>query len=65
MSEFMGREYNYDDFTYSVKEARHFMDNNRVGREAPDFTLPDLNGGTLRLSDLRGKPVLLEFGSIT
>lgn len=28
---------------------------------APDFTLDKLNGGTLKLSDLRGKAVLLNF----
>ena len=32
-----------------------------VGRPAPDFTLPLLSGGTLRLHALRGKPVLLNF----
>ena len=31
------------------------------GREAPDFTLPDENGNNVRLSDLRGKPVVLVF----
>ena len=35
------------------------------GEEAPDFELPMAHGGTLRLSDLRGKPVLLHFGSVT
>ena len=37
------------------------------GEAAPDFVLPraDESGGTLRLSNLRGKPVLLHFGSFT
>ncbi len=26
---------------------------------APDFTLPDLGGGTVRLSDFRGRRVIL------
>lgn len=30
-------------------------------REAPDFTLPRLDGGSLRLSSFRGKVVLLDF----
>jgi len=28
---------------------------------APDFTLPDLNGNPVSLSDFRGKKVLLVF----
>lgn len=31
------------------------------GSEAPDFELPRDGGGTLRLSELRGKPVVLYF----
>ncbi len=31
------------------------------GKEAPDFQLADLDGKTVRLSDLRGKAVLLNF----
>ena len=31
------------------------------GKPAPDFTLSDLDGREVRLSDLRGKPVLLDF----
>ena len=32
-----------------------------VGTPAPDFTLPANDGSTVRLADLRGKPVLLYF----
>ncbi len=32
-----------------------------VGRAAPDFLLETPDGGTLRLSDLQGKPVLVNF----
>ncbi|HTE19057.1 MAG TPA: hypothetical protein VK689_11840 [Armatimonadota bacterium] len=35
------------------------------GETAPDFELPLATGGTLRLSDLAGRPVLLRFGSVT
>ena len=31
------------------------------GKAAPDFQLTDLAGKTVRLSDFRGKPVLLAF----
>jgi thioredoxin-dependent peroxiredoxin len=31
------------------------------GAQAPDFELPSDDGGTVRLSDLRGKPVVLYF----
>ncbi len=38
-----------------------------VGDEAPEFELPVLDGkgATMRLSELRGKPVALIFGSYT
>lgn len=32
-----------------------------VGKPAPDFTLVDIKGETVRLSSLRGKPVLVNF----
>lgn len=32
-----------------------------VGRAAPDFVLETVDGGRLRLSDLRGKPLLVNF----
>jgi cytochrome c biogenesis protein CcmG/thiol:disulfide interchange protein DsbE len=33
----------------------------KVGEAAPDFTLPTLDGKSVRLSDYRGKPVVLNF----
>lgn len=35
------------------------------GELAPDFELRRVDGGTFRLSDLPGRPVLLHFGSFT
>jgi peroxiredoxin len=34
------------------------------GRAAPDFLLPSLGAGPLRLSDLQGKPVLVNFWAV-
>ena len=31
------------------------------GQPAPDFTLPDLSGKPVRLSELKGKTVVLEW----
>ncbi len=36
-------------------------DDPRLGQPAPDFVLPDLNGEPVRLSDLRGRVVLVNF----
>ena len=33
----------------------------RLGGPAPDFNLPTADGGTVRLADLKGKPVLINF----
>jgi len=35
--------------------------NDAKGKQAPDFTLQDLNGKPVKLSDFRGKAVLLNF----
>ncbi|MEO9613129.1 MAG: peroxiredoxin [Nitratireductor sp.] len=32
-----------------------------IGQQAPDFDLPRDGGGSLKLSDLRGKPVIVYF----
>jgi peroxiredoxin Q/BCP len=33
----------------------------KEGQQAPDFELPDQDGESVRLSDLRGRPVVLYF----
>ena len=34
-----------------------------IGKDAPGFDLPTLDGGTSSLADLRGKVVVLHFGA--
>ena len=61
-------EYNYSTFTTSEArgKTRVFAEILHAGDEAPDFEMATPDGGTVRLSDFRGKKhVLLEFGSIT
>ena len=46
------------------KDHKKFYDDNKlleIGALAPDFALPTPNGDTMRLSDLRGKYVLIDF----
>ena len=60
--------YNYDSFDYGSEAAefeRWLTEGPRIGDLAPDFELADLDGNSVRLSDLRGRPVVLEFGSYT
>lgn len=40
------------------------MNDLQLGQTAPDFSLFDLNGNAVRLSDYRGKKVLLSFKRI-
>jgi len=62
-------DYNYEHF-----RTKHFLADLRTtlrgggvqpGTEAPDFDLEATDGKRVRLSALRGSPVLLHFGSIT
>ena len=43
--------------------ARSFRAPPLVGDMAPAFSLPDRNGATIRLADLRGRPTLVSFGA--
>ncbi|GAI45264.1 unnamed protein product, partial [marine sediment metagenome] len=36
----------------------------QIGDKAPDFTLKNIDGESVSLSDFRGKPVLLVFTSV-
>ena len=60
------KNYNYDSFGQDDVGAPDFGAVSRVGSQAPDFCLPDLDGHQVSLSSFRNKKhVLLEFGSIT
>lgn len=60
--------YNYENFSFALEApelASWLLTGPHPGAEAPDFDLEDLEGETVQLSELRGKPVVLEFGSYT
>ena len=65
VSEFLGNPYNYDEWRPKREEFAFFKAESRAGERAPDFRLPTLDGEEVSLSSLRGKPVVIEFGSIT
>jgi hypothetical protein len=62
-------EYNFEHFrtAHLLADAWRTLAGHgaQPGAPAPDFELPRPGGGSLRLRDLRGKPVLLHFGSYT
>ena len=61
--------YNYRHFwiKHVVQDGRRLLTRHGIqpGDAAPDFELPLVGGGMVRLSALRGQPVLLHFGSYT
>ncbi len=65
MSDFGGREYNYETYERGGGHFDQFKLIAHAGDPAIDFTLPSIDGDTVALADLKGKPVVIEFGSIT
>ena len=70
----LGGKQGADEYNFEHFRAKHFLEDVkatfaergiRPGELAPDFELPRVGGGSLRLSELRGKPTLLHFGSVT
>lgn len=62
-------EYNFEHFRtkHLLMDAKATITKQGIppGTLAPDFELPRVGGGRSRLSELRGQPVLLHFGSFT
>ena len=66
MSEYYGQEYTYAIWNPgNYEKFDDFKSIVHASEPAPDFTLPLLDGGEVTLSKLKGKPVMIEFGSIT
>lgn len=61
-------DYNYAAFSFALNPIgmqRWLTDGPRPGETAPGFRLETLEGTTISLNELRGRPVVLEFGSYT
>lgn len=62
-------QYNFEHFTPKLllEDVQRTLNKTGIlpGETAPDFELPQVGGGSIRLRDLRGRPVLLHFGSLT
>lgn len=68
MSAITDRRYNYEAFSFSPEDPAKpawLRSAPALGQLAPDFTLTDLEGQRHRLTDVRGRPVVIEFGSYT
>jgi Iodothyronine deiodinase len=63
-----GDDYNYAAFSFALKPTglEHWLTAGpKPGETAPDFRLEAVDGTSVRLRELRGRPVVLEFGSYT
>ena len=62
-------DYNFKHFTTSLllEDGRRTVEARGIlpGELAPDFELTEVGGGSLRLSELRGQPTILHFGSFS
>ena len=63
-----------DDYNFTRFRTKHLLSDLQAtlekrgiapGAVAPEFELPRVDGAAVRLSELRGRPVLLHFGSFT
>jgi hypothetical protein len=63
-----------DDYNFQHFRTKHLLSDMQAtleqrgvppGALAPEFELPRVDGVAVRLSELRGRPVLLHFGSFT
>ena len=70
----LGNRKQLDEYNYEHFRPKHLLadllktvrgEGIGPGEMAPDFELESTEGGKLRLSDLRGRPVVLRFGSFT
>jgi peroxiredoxin len=60
--------YNYAAFSFALKPGgleRWLREGPKPGQTAPGFCLETLTGASVCLSEFRGRPVVLEFGSYT
>ena len=63
-----GDDYNYAAFSLALKPTgleNWLTEGPKPGETAPDFRLEAVDGTSVRLHELRGRPVVLEFGSYT
>ena len=61
-------DYNYAAFSFALAPIglEHWLrEGPKPGQTAPGFRLETVDGATISLNELRGRPVVLEFGSYT